>query len=235
MPLDRVGDETGRPVVLHPVETFEQRLEVVTGQVRHQPVQGVIVVLVEELGNTRYLAEVARELVTPGLAASIGKRRVDRVGTRVDPFTQLTATRLHERGLEKLAVLEHDHLPFDRTEQVLEALRKAVDHHGIETLAVVIDDPPDVSDIVFPRLEQRLEHIPFVELRISGQRNHPPGRTDVRHPFQPKIVLNQSRERGHRDAETDPVEKSTSAASLVREGYAWAPSRARIRIRRSRV
>ena len=34
---------------------------------------------------------------------------------------------------------------------------------------------------------------------------------------------------------TDPVEKSTSSSSLVRDGYAWAPPNARNRSRFSRL
>ena len=223
MPLDRVGDEAGWPVVLHPVETLEQRLEIVTGEVCHQPMQGVVGVLVEQVGNARHLAEVPREPVPPCLAASIGERRVGRIRTGVDPFTQLAATGLGEHRFQKLAVLEHDNLPFDRAEQVLEALREAVDHHGIETLAVVVDDPPDVSDIVFPRLEQCLEHVPFVELRVSGQRNHPPRRTAVRQSSQAEIVLHECREGRHGNAKTNRPSRK------IHVGYIFGPGGIRLR------
>jgi hypothetical protein len=46
--LDRVGDETGRPVVLDRVEGGRDRVRIVAGEVGHQPPQRGAVMLVED-------------------------------------------------------------------------------------------------------------------------------------------------------------------------------------------
>ena len=60
--LDRVGDETGRQVVVDLVEGVEDGGHVVAGQVGHERVQRVVVEPVEERADPVHRAEVALEL-----------------------------------------------------------------------------------------------------------------------------------------------------------------------------
>ena len=57
--LDRVGDEAGRRVVADLLEGVEHGLHVVAGEVGHQPVQAVVLVLLEDAPDAGILVEVA--------------------------------------------------------------------------------------------------------------------------------------------------------------------------------
>ncbi len=158
------------------VEGVEERLQIVAAEVRHQLLQRTVVVLVEHLADARRVAEVAtgaaRRQAAPPLYASaeyqeFGQssihcrsasppRRVERLPRAARPYFSVTT------------------LPVHAAEDAVEPKEQAVGDHRIEALAVVVDDPPDIPDVVLPRFEHRLEDIAFVELRVAGEGNHPP-------------------------------------------------------------
>jgi len=81
-------------------------------------------------------------------------------------------------------------------------LEQPVFHHRVEALAVVVDDPPHVADIVLPALEERLEDVPLVELRVPDERDHAPRRLVAwDEVFQAQIVLGERGEEGDRHPE----------------------------------
>src|SRR6266403_4115706 len=87
--LDRVGDEAGRPIVGNGMERSEDRSQVVASQIGHKPVQGGIVVAVEDRADTGVAVEVAEEMLAPALAALMDQRRIERVGASIDPLAQM--------------------------------------------------------------------------------------------------------------------------------------------------
>ena len=74
---------------------------------------------------------------------------------------------------------------------------------AIEALAVVIDDPPEVSDLLLPAFEQRLEDIAFVQLRIAHQRDHPTRAFGRVPAMRDDVILDQAGKGGDRDAQCD--------------------------------
>ena len=95
--LDRVGDKAGRPVVGDGVEGVEHRLHVVAGEIGHQPLQRVVVVLVEDRADAGIAVEVALQMLAPALAALVDQRRIERVRAGVDPFAQMLRRRAGRR------------------------------------------------------------------------------------------------------------------------------------------
>ena len=80
----------------------------------------------------------------------------------------------------------------------------------------------------------------YVRLKISASPTsatmRPVGARAVAEIFQPDIVLHERREERHATPRpTEPVEKSTSSGSFVRDGYDCAPPSARKRSSWSRV
>jgi hypothetical protein len=69
--------------------------------------------------------------------------------------------------LQQAAVLQRDDIPVHVAE------------HGIKALAVVVDDPPHIPDVVLPAFEHRFEDVAFVELGVAHEGDHPPGRLGV--------------------------------------------------------
>ena len=167
--LDRVGDEACRGVGVDPVERLENRLHVVPAQVGHQVVQGRVVVLVEQRGDPCGRAQIALQPNPPAGAAAEDQCRVERVGAVVDPVPQGLAAGSLEDGLEAAAVLQRDDVPVHRPEDAVDALKQPILDHAVQALAVVIDDPPDIADVVLPALQQGFEDVALVELGIARQ------------------------------------------------------------------
>ena len=123
-----------------------------------------------------------------------------------------------EGGLKLAAVFDGDDVPAHVAEQALDAAEEAVGDDGIEGLAVVVDDPPDVANVVFPALEQGFVDVAFVEFGVAGdgdvaaggRSSRPrPWRRDVVRIRAEKVVMATPRP-------TEPVEKSTSGPSFTR-------------------
>ena len=222
--LDRVGDEAGRGVGLDAVEGLEDRLHVVPGQVGHQRVQAVVIVLVEQRGDPPGRAQVAQKPGPPAGAAAVDQGRIQRVGAVVDPVPQRLAAGPRERLPEPLAVLQGHDVPAHRAEGAVDPLEEPVLDHAVEALAVVVDDPPDVADVVLPAFEEGLEDIPLVELGVADQRDHPAGRRVVGdQPLEPEVVLDQRGEQRDRDPQADRAGREVDVVTVL------GPRRVRLR------
>src|ERR1700720_1017829 len=110
-------------------------------------------------------------MLSPTLAALVDERGIERVRAGIDPFAQLLAIRPGKGGLQKAAVFKRDDAPAEHLEQGVDAAEKRVGDDGVEALAVVIGDPPEIADIVLPDFEEGLEDGALVELVITGERN----------------------------------------------------------------
>ena len=218
--LDGVGDEACRPLVLRGLaEPRQHAVYVVPRQVRHEAGQRRVVVLVEQLADAGGVAQVPHQPRPPGRAALIGQRRVDRVGTVIDPGPQRVAAAAFERRLQARAVLERDDAPLHRLEDGVQAVEETVGHDRVEALAVVVDDPPDVGDLVLPRFEQRLEDVALVELRIARQRDHAARRLAV--VYQLLLAQELLRQRGkarHGDAHPHRAGRDVHVVAVLRAG-----------------
>src|SRR5215213_3054082 len=71
--------------------------------------------------------------------------------------------------LKLLAVAQLDDAPAAGAEDLVEALEHAVRARRVEALAVVVDDPPQVADVVLVALDQRFIDVALVELRIADE------------------------------------------------------------------
>ncbi|SNB51170.1 hypothetical protein SAMN07250955_10148 [Arboricoccus pini] len=67
------------------------------------------------------------------------------------------AAGLSEGRLLEMTVFERDDAPAELAKQILEPLAQFVMHHGIQVLAIIVDDPPAALDLVLPALDQGLE------------------------------------------------------------------------------
>ena len=201
--LDRVGDEAGGFVAARGrLERFHHRLDVVAGEVRHQPGESFIVELVEDRPHPGDLPDVLAEALAPRRPALEHHRRVESVRAVVDPLSERVAPALTEHPLQLLAVLEGLDPPAHVPEQVVEPAVQPVGDHRVEALPVVVDNPPQVPDLVLPALQQRLEDVPLVELRVAGKGDHAPVRATTGLPFVgTDVVPDDAREEGRGDPE----------------------------------
>ena len=215
--LDGVGDETGRQVVVDLVEGVEDRGHVVAGQVGHERVQRVVIEPVEERADPVHRAEVALELAAPGLPALERQRGVARVRAVVDPLSKRVAAGPAERRFEPQPVLEHDDAEAGGAKDVVHAAEEPIADHGVEALAVVVDHPPEVADVVLPALEHRLEHIALVELGVAQHRDHAAGRRGRgRRLHQADVVLHERGEERHRHPEAHRPGGEVDAGDVLR-------------------
>ena len=166
--LDRPGDEQGRDVVLRRVERLDQGLHAMAAEVGEQRRERRIVMLLEE--RRSLLAELAPRSAPatprrPGSGAPTG-RRSDSCSNQ-----SFSAACCVERGLQLLAVAQLDHAPAAASEDLVEPLEHAVGAGRVEALAVVVDDPPQVADVVLGALDDRFVDIALVELGVADQRD----------------------------------------------------------------
>src|SRR4029079_6034293 len=108
-----------------------------------------------------------------------------------------------ERRLKALAVAQLDDTPAAAPENLVEALEHPVGAGRVEALAVVVDDPPQVADVVLGALDDRLVDIAFVELGVADQRNEAAAVGLVDRAVRAQIILDQAGEERDCDAEPD--------------------------------
>ena len=199
--LHRVADEADRPVVGDAAEGLEQRRQVVAAEIVHQPRQFVVAPAFDQPRDVTLIADLVEQPLAPCSAPLKHQRGIKRVRAGIDPGAQLVAARLAERFFLQRAVFDDHHLPAEILEQLLVALPQAFAHHRVEALAVVVDDPPAIAQVLLPAVQQRLEDIALVELGIADERDHAAFRLVLGHTMRAHIVLHDRREQRLCDAE----------------------------------
>src|SRR3954452_12858512 len=106
-------------------------------------------------------------MLAPGGAAFISERGVKGIRARVDPVLERLATRLCKRSLQPLAVFQRDDTPAHALEYSIDAGEQPVRNDAVEALAVIVDHPPDIVQVVLPAFQQRLEDVALVQLGIA--------------------------------------------------------------------
>ncbi len=170
--LDRIGDEHGRPVVIDRLEGVQQIRQIMAAEIAHEGRELRVRATLEQAGHVALVAEIVQEPLAPGGAALEGQRRIELVRRRVDPLAQSFSARLLERSFLQGTVFENDDIPAEGAENGLEAGVETLADHGIEALAVVVDDPPAIAQALLPPFEQGLEDVAFVHLGIADERDH---------------------------------------------------------------
>src|SRR5439155_12308603 len=118
-----------------------------------------------------------------------------------DPAPERFAARLAERRLEQLAMLQRLDPPAAAREDLVEAAEHAVGGRRVEALAVVVDDPPQVADVVLGALDQRLIDIALVELCVAEQSDEPAALLLVHPAVGGEVILDEAGEERDCDSE----------------------------------
>ncbi len=160
-------------------------------------------------------ADLVGEPLAPGGTALEGERRVELVRTAVDPAAQRLAARLLAGRLLKRAVFQHLHVPAEGGENAFDALPQPLAHDAVEALAIVVDHPPGVAQVMFPALLQAFIDIAFIEFRIADQRDHPACRACLGPWLGGNIVLHDGGEGGDRHAEADGASREIDVVDVL--------------------
>ena len=121
---------------------------------------------------TAYLRHQPRP---PSRAALIGQHRKIGIGAILDPLLDHLATGALEGSQLQLAMLERNHPPAAGLENIVKPAKHPIRRGAVERLAVVIDHPPAIAQIVLIALNQAFIDIALIQLGIAHQRDHPPG------------------------------------------------------------
>ena len=201
--LDRVGEEDGRCVVGDGVESLGQRGEALAAEIVHQCVEFFIGALVEQSGNVALVADIVHQAFAPRGAALIGEGGIVGIGAGLDPRLQRFAARFPEGRALQGAVAQHDGAPAERLEDGVDLFPQAFMHHAVEALAVIVDDPPCVAQVMLPAFLQALIDIALIEFGIADERDLPAELHVLRPALGGDIVLHQRVERrcGHAEAD----------------------------------
>ena len=201
--LDRVGEEDGRLVVVDGVEGVGEGFQALAAEIVHQRVELFIRALVEQFRDIALVANVVHQAFAPGRAALIGEGGIIHVRAGLDPFLQGFAARLLEGFALQDAVAQHNGAPAEGLEDGVDLLPQALMHDAVEALAVIVDHPPCVAQVVLPAFLQAFIDIAFIQLRIADEGDLPAEFHVLRPALRSDIVLHQRVEGGGRDAEAD--------------------------------
>ncbi len=72
-------------------------------------------------------------------------------------------------------------------------------HDRVETLPVIVDDPPAVAQAMLPAFEYRLENVALIKLGVADERNHPALGTFETPTVGAHVILGQRGEQSLRD------------------------------------
>ena len=220
--LDGVGDEAHRLVRRRVVERLQDRL---AGRGRRDwssAAPSAASSCRRTMASVSgWIGEVLLELPPPGGAALEHQRRVEHVGAVVDPLLAGARRRARRRPrCSSLPYLSSTTFQPRFSNSAGHLHEQPVRDHRVEALAVVVDDPPAVPEAVLPVFEQGLVDVALVELGIAHQRDHAALGPVAAPALGVHVVLHEAGKAGRRRRRgpTEPVEKSTSSLSLVREG-----------------
>ena len=215
--LDRVGEEDGRLVgAVGRVEGGHERGEAVPAEVGHQGLELVVGAAFDQRRHFALVADLVQEALTPRRATPKGERGIERVGTGLDPAPKRRAAGLCEgRLLQRPMTQAHD-APAEGGEDRLDALPQPFAHHAVEGLAVVVDHPPAIAQVVLPALLQGFVDVALVEFRVAHEGHHAAlGHVGLQVRFRVQVVLDHRREEGGRDAEADGAGREVDVVHVL--------------------
>ena len=170
--LDRIAEKDGRPVIISLVEGIAERREAVTSEILHQARECGVGAALNQCHCSPLVAEIVEKPLAPRRAALKNQCGVKGIGASVDPVLQRAAAGFLEGSALQQAIFELHHAPTEGREYRLDAAPQPFSYNPVETLPVIVDQPPDVSQIVLPSFLQGLLNIAFVELGITDQGDH---------------------------------------------------------------
>ncbi|TPW08102.1 MAG: hypothetical protein FD124_633 [Alphaproteobacteria bacterium] len=198
--LHRVGEHEDRRLGrCCAIERLDHRFKAMPPERGHQFCEPLVVIGREQF--LRRAFQVAIETFAPRCAAFKAQRGVEIVRARIDPFAKLSAARRLERIAQAPAVFQRFHTPARCGEDIVETVEHPVRRHRVEGLAVVVDDPPDVAQVVLARLDQRFIDIAFVQFRVAHRRDETAHALGRNLAARGEVVLHEAAERRHRDAQ----------------------------------
>src|SRR6516225_1933481 len=148
--FDRISNEANRLIVIDSVEGGDDRTKIMAAEIVHQPRQLVVAAALQQCGDRSLIADLIVKPLAPCRSALKHQGRIELVRAIIDPAAQGLAARFGKCRLLKRAVFEQHYVPAEIAEQVLIALPWSLANDGIQTLPVVIDDPPAIAQPLFP-------------------------------------------------------------------------------------
>ena len=199
--FDRIGEKAGGAVVVYGGEGFGHGLHAVAAEVFHQLRQFGIAAARDQGADLALIAQIIQQMLPPDRAALIGQRSIKLVRAGVDPIAQRVAARFGKGGALQGAVFDADHLPTEGLKYFFNTLEQTLAHDAVQRLAVIVDDPPSVAQIVFPAFLQTFVDIALVQFGIANQRHHAAQGQALPPSFRRDVVLHDRGEGGDRHAQ----------------------------------
>ena len=172
--LDGVGQDGDGAIrdARGPVEGFADHLHVVARQVH----DGGLELLSAESGDQRpglpgAASHLFQQLLAVGLRLQPQQGLIFGVSHVVEPAFQFHPPRPLEQVDQGAAVLEDDHLPAHGNEDLVKLTHPVQAEQLVQALAVQVDDPPQVAQVVVLPFHQRLVERALLHFRIAHQRD----------------------------------------------------------------
>src|SRR5262249_10165366 len=141
-------------------------------EIVHQDGEFVVAAALDKRGDRTLIADLVIKPLAPCRSALKHQGRIKLVRTVIDPAAQNVAVRLGKCRLLQRAVFEQNHVPTEIAKQILITFPQSLADDSVETLPVVIDDPPAIAQALLPPLEHGFEDVALIEFGIAEERNH---------------------------------------------------------------
>ena len=169
VPLDRVRDDRGGACVVDAGEGIQQGGDVVPAQIADRSQQRLVVEARDELAQRFRAVARAGQALAELVRIAAEQPLVLGVRHRDDPVAQVSSAGSGEQLLEQAPPPHGDDLPAGGLEHGFDAARGDVGDDAVQRLAVEVDDPHDLAQVLDGRIDDRLPHRALVQLRITHQ------------------------------------------------------------------
>ena len=189
-------------------------------QIGHQVMQRIIFIFAQKARQRIIAGHIGCNLFAPCRPALKCQRRIDVIWRVIEPFFQGLTARLGKGLMQFSAILNRDHVPADRPEEPANDAKQMGINHAIKALAVIINHPPNIADVMLPRIQKRLIDIAFIKFRIANQCDHAAWHFVLgQHVFVAQVILRKRGKVRHRSTKPDRTGREINLIAIL--GPRW--------------
>ena len=173
--LDGVGDDddrlVGNPIGL--VQPLQDLAQVMAAQIGQQRLDFIGGVAAQQFQQLLVLAVGGVDQPPPDLLAVLDAQQalVLVVAHQVDALSQFLAVGTPENPFQFVAILQLEHAPAVDAKHLLDLLGLAAGDDAVQALAIQVDDPEDLAQLLQGFFAQGLPHVSLIQLGIAHQGN----------------------------------------------------------------
>src|SRR5262249_44206645 len=184
-------------------------------EIVHQGGQLVVAAALDKRADRTLIADLVVKPLAPRRSALKHQGRIKLVRTVIDPAAQNVAARFGKCRLLQRAVFEQNHVPAEIAKQILITLPQSLADDSVETLPVIIDDPPAIAQTLLPAFEHGFKDVALIEFGIAEESNHAAFGPRQTPAMGPHIILRQGRKQRLSNAKSDRAGREVDVIGVL--------------------